>query len=135
MKFQISTIKKGISASLYIATLLFTTFTIASVAQLTQLVENNHRAQSAIKKEWINNDPAKEAKFGLYQHVCVFHKETAVSFSRILDEDVGIDAHEICAKEAGMTEYYHQLVRSQEQLQPAFPLNLVVTNFDVITNV
>ncbi len=135
MKFQLSTIKKGISASLYIATLLFTTYTIASVAQLTQLVDNNHRAQSAIKKEWINNDSAKEVKFGLYQHACVYHKETNVTFTRIIDGEIGVDAHEICAKEAGMSDYYRLIRRSQEQLQPSFPLNLLVTNFDVITNV
>ncbi|MFA1563022.1 hypothetical protein [Aliivibrio fischeri] len=134
MKFQTSAIKKGVSASLYIATLLFITMSIASIAQLHQLIENNHRAQAAIKKEWINNNPIKKTQFGLYQHACVFHKETSVSFTPII-EGMTIDAHEACAKKAGVSDYYRLIKRSQEQLQPAFPLNLIVTNLDVITNV
>ncbi|OCH43292.1 hypothetical protein [Aliivibrio fischeri] len=124
-------IKKGLSLFCYLLSLL----AIVSLAQLHQLIENNHRAQAAIKKEWINNDPAKEAQFGLYQHACVYHKETNVTFTRIIDGDVGVDAHEQCAKEAGVSDYYRLIKRSQEQLQPAFPLNLIVTNLDMITNV
>ncbi|OCH37373.1 hypothetical protein A6E02_18660 [Aliivibrio fischeri] len=130
-KKNLSSIEKGISTIIRITILLFITLSITGAMQLIQLIDNSQRIQSRIKNEWIKSNPNRAIQFTLYQRNCIFDDRTMVTIS--LFKHPAKNNLTICAERMGMSEYYYHLANSLNQLTPSFPLNLVITQINVIT--